>query len=344
MRRWRCLDPAHVHAATGARVKIERNGQATLWPRPLLEVDRKGEIVPWIVAEGRRLARLGPGGPSFFHVDALGSTRLVTDKTGRVIGEHDYGVWGEDARTSNATASPYRYAGARSDGPGALAHMNAREYDPGLGRFVSADVIVPDVHAPQSLNRYTYVLNDPVSATDRSGYEVDCVPDPSGWGVNCREPLRQPVTPRFDEPPPQSARREAPPSREPPDLYGEQLRQYARALNFCGICHAYDPNNPSLRPVTPTDRKMAGLGLLAATAPAGLYASTEIAGSEALLVGSIIVYRAAPTLWNVMLTIGGAVVGVPSAGRRPLRAPTRRCKRSLRSRARCCRTRACSRS
>jgi len=48
--------------------------------------------------------------------------------------------------------------------------MNGRVYDATLGRFLSAD---PNVQAPantQSLNRYTYVNNNPLSYTDPSGY------------------------------------------------------------------------------------------------------------------------------------------------------------------------------
>jgi hypothetical protein len=48
--------------------------------------------------------------------------------------------------------------------------MNGRVYDPTLGRFISAD---PTVQAPfmsQSLNRYSYVLNSPLSMIDPSGF------------------------------------------------------------------------------------------------------------------------------------------------------------------------------
>lgn len=49
-------------------------------------------------------------------------------------------------------------------------HMNGRIYDPTLGRFLQAD---PHIQAPtnsQSYNRYSYVLNNPMSYTDPSGY------------------------------------------------------------------------------------------------------------------------------------------------------------------------------
>ena len=48
--------------------------------------------------------------------------------------------------------------------------MNGRIYDPTLGRFLQAD---PHIQAPensQSYNRYAYVLNNPLSYTDPSGY------------------------------------------------------------------------------------------------------------------------------------------------------------------------------
>ncbi|MCP4422224.1 MAG: RHS repeat-associated core domain-containing protein, partial [Chloroflexi bacterium] len=43
-----------------------------------------------------------------------------------------------------------------------LTYMNARFYVPGIGRFASADTIVPNPASPQSFNRYSYVLNSPL--------------------------------------------------------------------------------------------------------------------------------------------------------------------------------------
>lgn len=48
--------------------------------------------------------------------------------------------------------------------------MGAREYDPLLGRFLSADSIVPDPANPQALNRYSYVYNRPTVLIDPSGH------------------------------------------------------------------------------------------------------------------------------------------------------------------------------
>lgn len=63
-----------------------------------------------------------------------------------------------------------------SDG---LLYYGARYYDAQLGRFISADTIVPSAGNPQSLNRYSYALNNPVRYTDPSGH---CPETPRGAG------------------------------------------------------------------------------------------------------------------------------------------------------------------
>jgi hypothetical protein len=50
--------------------------------------------------------------------------------------------------------------------------MHARYYHPALGRFVSADTIVPEPGNPQDLNRYSYTRNNPVRYTDPSGHFI----------------------------------------------------------------------------------------------------------------------------------------------------------------------------
>ena len=51
-----------------------------------------------------------------------------------------------------------------------LIHMNGRVYDPDLGRFLSADPVIQFPGYSQSYNRYSYVLNNPLSYTDPSGF------------------------------------------------------------------------------------------------------------------------------------------------------------------------------
>ncbi|EJI86724.1 Rhs family protein [Alishewanella aestuarii B11] len=48
--------------------------------------------------------------------------------------------------------------------------MGGRVYDPILGRFLQADPFVQQPNNTPNLNRYSYVLNNPLNATDPSGY------------------------------------------------------------------------------------------------------------------------------------------------------------------------------
>ena len=59
-----------------------------------------------------------------------------------------------------------------------LINMNARLYDPSLGRFLSPDTLIPDPYNTQDFNRYTYVRNNPMIYTDPSGHS-------SHYGTTC---------------------------------------------------------------------------------------------------------------------------------------------------------------
>ena len=108
---------------------------------------------------------------SFFHPDHLGSTRLVTSMSGAVEQITSYHPFG--ATLSNGgTNVPYKFTGQELDETG-LYDYHARLYDPVLGRFISADTVVPNPSNPQDLNRYSYVRNNPVRFTDASGHQID---------------------------------------------------------------------------------------------------------------------------------------------------------------------------
>lgn len=52
-----------------------------------------------------------------------------------------------------------------------LIHMNGRAYDPRLGRFLSVDPIIQFPTNSQSLNPYSYILNNPLAGRDPTGYQ-----------------------------------------------------------------------------------------------------------------------------------------------------------------------------
>ncbi|MBK6328200.1 MAG: RHS repeat-associated core domain-containing protein [Chloroflexi bacterium] len=63
-----------------------------------------------------------------------------------------------------------------------LLYYNARFYAPGLGRFLSADSIVPDPTNPQSLNRYSYTWNSPLNLIDPTGHRECGASDDCSYG------------------------------------------------------------------------------------------------------------------------------------------------------------------
>jgi len=91
-----------------------------------------------------------------------------------------YYPYGTDRPGSGNPATDYRFTGQRQEGTIGLYDYGARFYDPLLGRFLSADTVVPEPGNPQALNRYAYVLNNPLKYTDPSGRKYDPYGDDFG--------------------------------------------------------------------------------------------------------------------------------------------------------------------
>ncbi len=62
------------------------------------------------------------------------------------------------------------FTGQALDSRTGLMYYRARWYDPRLGRFIQADTVVPGAGNPQALNRYAYVVGNPVRYNDPSGH------------------------------------------------------------------------------------------------------------------------------------------------------------------------------
>jgi RHS repeat-associated protein len=114
----------------------------------------------------------------YCHRDHLGSVDVVTDSTGAVVERDSFDAWGFRRTTDWQSQRPIGSTSIVSRGftdheeldSLGLVNMNGRIYDPGLGRFMSADPFVQAPQVTQSYNRYSYVLNNPLSFTDPSGF------------------------------------------------------------------------------------------------------------------------------------------------------------------------------
>jgi RHS repeat-associated protein len=119
----------------------------------------------------------------WLHKDRLGSIDLVTDENGDVVEEHSFDAFGMPRNTnwentggelhSGEFASEVTtrgFTGHEHLDQHRLIHMNGRAYDPALGRFLSVDPVIQGMSNPQALNAYSYILNNPLSGTDPSGF------------------------------------------------------------------------------------------------------------------------------------------------------------------------------
>jgi len=109
--------------------------------------------------------------------DTQGTVVAATNETGEVKGHFDYDAFGsrrpilgQSFISDFIDTLPRGYTGHEHLDKLGLIHMNGRVYDPQIARFLSADPIVQAPNNLQSLNRYSYVMNNPIGFTDPSGF------------------------------------------------------------------------------------------------------------------------------------------------------------------------------
>jgi len=107
----------------------------------------------------------------YIHSDHLGSVSLVTDHVSEAVARQLYHPYGTVRHAEGILPTDYTFTGQRNEASIGLMHYGARFYSPRLGRFVSADSIVPNPLSPQDLNRYSYASNNPLRYRDPTGHQ-----------------------------------------------------------------------------------------------------------------------------------------------------------------------------
>lgn len=129
----------------------------------------------------------------YFHTDAIGSVRMVTDASGQEVARHDYLPFGEEwASTSYSNIdNRMKYAGLERDPEIDLDYAMARYYRPQSGRFTQADdpAFADPLH-PQSAQLYGYAYNNPLTFVDPTGHEGQCI---DTRPIDCRDPWAEAV-------------------------------------------------------------------------------------------------------------------------------------------------------
>jgi len=169
----------YVYDGNGFRVKKTEGSQTILYVNQYYEKNLTTATVTLYYYLGNKMAAYKAGASvTYVHQDHLTGTSLTTNDSGTEIGTIKYAPFGS-ARSFSGALPAQKLTGQRLDDVG-LYYYGARYYDPNLARFISADTIVPSLTNPQALNRYSYVLNNPLKYVDPSGQE-ERVPEETAY-------------------------------------------------------------------------------------------------------------------------------------------------------------------
>jgi RHS repeat-associated protein len=114
------------------------------------------------------LAQYSGNAWNYYLPDRLGSVRQMVDPSAAVTLARSYDPFGNVLEQVGAGQSSFGYTGEQTD-PTGLVFLRARYYNPAVGRFLTADSVVPDPLSSGGWNRYAYVGNNPINYVDPSG-------------------------------------------------------------------------------------------------------------------------------------------------------------------------------
>jgi len=125
------------------------------------------------------IAHQGAGEQTFIHPDILGTTAGKTNSDGGLIKRLRYAPFGLEWGKTNASSGEDEigYTGHKHDKSIGLTYMQARYYDPVIGRFYFNDPVDAVSHLSneegiKGFNRYSYAVNNPYKYTDPDGKAI----------------------------------------------------------------------------------------------------------------------------------------------------------------------------
>ena len=154
-----------VYGPDGKRLKKVSGAGTTLYLGDDLELSG-GVWTKYLMTDAKRVGTGGSAVTTWLHRDHLSSIRVSTNAAGAEVERTVYGAFGAP---EPGLLQSRGYIGERYDAETGLQFLNARYYDPALGRFLSPDDWDP-LLAGVGTNRYAYGFNNPINVFDPSGH------------------------------------------------------------------------------------------------------------------------------------------------------------------------------
>jgi RHS repeat-associated protein len=130
--------------------------------------------LPLLLVDGMTSYVYGPGAlpleqisgstALWYHHDQIGSTRAITDSTGKLRAGYSYDPYGNVTAPSGKLVNPFRFSGQYQDSESGLYYLRARYYDPTTAQFLTLDPAVGVTLSP-----YAYVAANPLNFSDPTG-------------------------------------------------------------------------------------------------------------------------------------------------------------------------------
>ena len=152
---------------SGATVRYFLDGA-----NPLMEMNTGGQTLARYtsgLSMDSWLSMTRNGQTYFYHQDALGSVKALTDGSQSVAASYDYEAFGSLRSQTGAVENPFTYTGREWDAEVGLYYYRTRYYDAEVGRFTKKDGYLGTIEQPASLNRYVYVEGNPIKFSDPQG-------------------------------------------------------------------------------------------------------------------------------------------------------------------------------
>ncbi|WP_250624385.1 RHS repeat domain-containing protein [Pinirhizobacter soli] len=126
-------------------------------------------IAPMLMAQVANAAET----VTYYYSDNQGTVLATANSAGALTSASDYRPYG--AQTFGSPSDGPGYTGHVNDVDSSLVYMQARYYDPVVGRFLSTDPVKPAVEKLFGFSRYAYANNNPIDTMDPDGREAPCV-------------------------------------------------------------------------------------------------------------------------------------------------------------------------